>query len=195
LLVLPDGIDRYLRQQRSEVASADGYVAAIEGEFALLRDRLVPGDALDIGCGLGGMSALIAHHCGGMLHLMDGTGWADRRTGFGPDMDAFNDMHLTAEMMRLNGVARYKPWPIGAADIPPVDNIVSLLSWGWHYPVETYLPLARRILRPGGRLILDIRAGTLGRHTLGGHFTALPDIGPTSGHKGHRTVWQRRVGG
>lgn len=190
MLALPDGIDRYLRQQRSEVAGADGFVAAIEAEFALLRGMLVPGDVLDIGCGLGGMSVLAAHHCGGRLHLMDGSGWADRRTGFGPDMGAFNDMHLTAEMMRVNGVRDWQPWPIGSTDIPPVDNIISLLSWGWHYPVETYLDLARRILRPGGRLILDIRGGTDGRSVLAPYFKALPDIGSTSGHKGHRTAWQ-----
>ena len=42
----------------------------------------------------------------------------------------------------------------------PCDVMISLLSWGFHYPVSTYSDLAVRSLRSGGTLILDVRKGT-----------------------------------
>ena len=35
-----------------------------------------------------------------------------------------------------------------------VDLIYSHMSWGFHYPLETYLDAAAEILKPSGRLIL-----------------------------------------
>ena len=57
---------------------------------------------------------------------------------------------------------------IGSADL-----VMSLLSWGFHYPVETYLDAARSILTSGGRegnntgiLVLTLRNGQGQESTL-----------------------------
>ncbi len=48
-------------------------------------------------------------------------------------------------------------------DLPQqVDLVISLISWGFHYPVATYLDRTHELLKPGGRLILDVRKGTGG---------------------------------
>lgn len=39
-----------------------------------------------------------------------------------------------------------------------VDCVTSYLSWGWHYPVETYWDKAYNSLKKGGKLVMDIRA-------------------------------------
>lgn len=39
----------------------------------------------------------------------------------------------------------------------PLDLVISLVSWGFHFPVSTYLDQVHDLLREGGRLILDLR--------------------------------------
>ena len=40
--------------------------------------------------------------------------------------------------------------------------MISLISWGFHYPVETYLDKAYDVLVEGGSMIIDVRKGTNG---------------------------------
>jgi len=49
-----------------------------------------------------------------------------------------------------------------------VDIVYSHMSWGFHYPVNTYGEAVYRVLKPGGRLILTLRVN-LGntKHTPG----------------------------
>ena len=35
------------------------------------------------------------------------------------------------------------------------DLILSFKSWGVHYPITEYIPLAKRCLRPGGLIITN----------------------------------------
>jgi SAM-dependent methyltransferase len=185
MLRLPPGCEPYARQHRSH----GDYAHTCERDVAQISPHLVPGDVLDIGCGLGGPSVLIQRLCGGRLYLMDGDGWASRRVGFGPDMAPFNDLALTASVMALNGI-QAEFVPIEASIFPKVQNVVSLLSWGWHYPVETYLDPVLECLAPDGRLVIDIRAKTYGQKALmeaGLRLIELIDLSP----KGKRTLWSR----
>jgi len=47
-----------------------------------------------------------------------------------------------------------------------VDLIISLISWGFHYPVDTYLEKAYDLLNKDGILILDVRKDTNGLDLL-----------------------------
>lgn len=134
MIVLPDNCEKYTNQHRTH----GDYLETVYRDFEIMKPHLVEGSVLDIGCGLGALSVLCHRHCGGKLYLLDGTGWADRRQSYGDEMEAFNDMALTEELMRLNGVTDYELLPIGCEDIPEVDNCISALSWGWHYPLWTY---------------------------------------------------------
>ena len=56
---------------------------------------------------------------------------------------------------------------VRALGVASVDVVMSLLSWGFHYPVSTYADAARAVLKPGtGRLILELRAGQNGEMVL-----------------------------
>jgi hypothetical protein len=46
------------------------------------------------------------------------------------------------------------------------DIIISTYSWGFHYPVDTYLDEVASKLAPSGVLILDIRHNTPGEDFL-----------------------------
>jgi hypothetical protein len=38
-----------------------------------------------------------------------------------------------------------------------LDLVLSTISWGFHYPLSTHLPQVAAKLRPGGRIIVDLR--------------------------------------
>jgi len=70
-----------------------------------------------------------------------------------------------------------------------VDLVVSLISWGFHYPVPVYLDQVRALLRPGGRVILDVRKETDGRAQLEARFPGVTTISET--RKKERVVAER----
>lgn len=120
---------------------------------------LNPKAILEIGPGSGWLALEMAEKFpDAVIHLMDGDGTASRRASYREKMEAWNDRqdaidYVLERIPRVNLVA-HGPDPKKTI---PVDAIVSLQSWGYHYPVETYLPLARRSLTLGGRIILDHR--------------------------------------
>lgn len=190
-LVIPEGTEELRFAQRSEPKTAEEYAASCIFDYEAMRPYLIEGDCLDIGCGLGGFSALLAKHCGGRLHLLDGTGWTKgRRVGFGPKLEPYNDRAATERLLKANGITEWQWWNIGSSELPEVDVVTSLLSWGWHYPVGTYLEAVERALRPGGRLILDVRPDQAGEGDLCRSFEY---VGAYQGFgKCNKTVWEKR---
>jgi len=172
-------------------------VDQLNSEFKALRPHLLDEIAtlLDIGCGLGAMSVLIARHrATKVLHLMDGRGEPkNRRMGFHDGTRAWFDVRIGVDFAAAN--LRHQDTDIiGVVADPdrtiPSRMIVSFKSWGAHYPVETYLPLVRRSLLEGGRIILDIRKGTGGETALrGAGFKMVAELGETD--KLTRVVMER----
>lgn len=189
-LVVPENVERFVVAHRSETTSAATYAASCEFDLEALKGWLIEGDVLDIGCGLGGFSALMAKHCKGKLHLLDGTGWTSgRRVGFGPYLEPYNDCAATESLLEANGIVDYHWWPIGATELPPVTVVTSMLSWGWHYPVSTYLAAVEKALPVGGRLILDVRPDEGQEKVLEQSFELIGR--PQGFGKCNKMVWQR----
>lgn len=192
MLHLPERAGPYALAQRTEVTTLADYAALMAAEFERLRPWLVSGDLLEIGCGIGAMAALMGPHVGGDLHLLDGTGWSERQAGWWGSREPWNDMALAREVVEANGGAVSSVLPIGSGDLPAVDNVVSLLSWGWHYPVDAYLDAVVRALRPGGRLVIDLRDNRPAeRRAL--ESAGLVHLGDVQRHwrPGARTVWRK----
>ena len=88
----------------------------------------------------------------------------------------YNSLETAKEMMTRNGIPGENVNLFEVKDGPrikqeaKIDLAISLLSWGFHYPVSTYLDQAHKLLRPGGVLIMDIRQGTDGRKELESRF-------------------------
>jgi SAM-dependent methyltransferase len=59
------------------------------------------------------------------------------------------------------------------------DLIISLFSWGFHYPIHTYLNQIYSLLNDGGHLILDVRKGVGGEQDLENKFNNLKIISET----------------
>ena len=54
------------------------------------------------------------------------------------------------------------------------DIVISLLSWGFHYPLNIYLDQVGKLLNNNGILIIDIREGSDGIRQITNHFNSNP---------------------
>lgn len=127
---------------------------------------------LDIGCGLGLIDiALNQHYQGNVnLHLLDKTNEISEDTsvrGFNKQYIFYNSMNATRHTLVDNGVNYEKLFTYEVSDksieqirANKFDVIISLLSCGWHYSIETYIDLIKQTLSETGILILDIRHDT-----------------------------------
>jgi SAM-dependent methyltransferase len=128
-----------------------------------LLDLYKPKSMLDIGCGLGVSSIMIAKYSDmDYLALLDGDGSGELFSDYRTDAPPWNDVRIAGDMARANLDEKCIVEAFVQSRLPadltiPVDLIVSFKSWGTHYPVNTYLPLAARSLKPGGLVVLDLR--------------------------------------
>jgi SAM-dependent methyltransferase len=154
------------------MGSADGFRAATieafeaktERDFKTIKDWC-PGrvdSILDIGCGLGSVNILIARYIYPLyINIIDGDGTEDKRTSFHENTKAWMDRKVTRDFIQRNvsPVCDVRDYPPDPSLTIESDLIISLKSWGHHYPVSMYLGLVQRSLRSGGRVIMDIRIG------------------------------------
>ena len=73
-------------------------------------------------------------------------------------------LELSKQALCLAGISESNIYLIDAdpakiADLRPVDLILSLHSWGFHYPISVYLDSVIKVLAPNGKIIIDIRRG------------------------------------
>jgi SAM-dependent methyltransferase len=174
-------------------AIARSYSLDMTGEMETLKPVL-PAAAttiVDIGCGIGGIDVLLYRHYVGKgkapdLYLIDRNEVSPKIVlGYHDRASSYNSLELTAETMRMNEIPADRVHTVVAdgfyaADIPPVDLVLSLYAWGFHFPVQTYIERVYAILRPGGRLILDLRKDTEGfdvvRRYFGGYTVIAEDV-------------------
>ncbi len=168
-------------------------------EYAEIAPHLPPRAVaiLDIGCGVGGIDVLLHRHYGTpRLYLVDRTHMSDKvYYGFADRGAFYNCFDATRRLLTGNrvpeGDLRFRE--VGEEcrlDIPEaVDLVVSLISWGFHYPVPVYADQVLALLRPGGRVILDVRKGTDGRAQLEARFARVTVISET--RKKERVVAER----
>lgn len=163
-LIVSDEQFEYLRWQKGSLFDLsddrERWQAAYEAELwqtYLEMQKHLPDPCwglLDVGSGLGGIDVLLARHYADdqpYIHLLDGEDDA-------PEMrlhrNTFNSMKVAREFQRANGIRmdRFGYFTTATSDLPrPYDLVLSLGSWCFHYPPDTYLPL----LLSGGGLHLD----------------------------------------
>lgn len=188
-------------------ARAERYPGRMASEWATIAPYVradITLDILDIGCGLGGIDVMIARHRSvDSITLIDGTGDIAKRgkINFKPDQEAWADVRVARDFVTENTrvclVSADTPDNLLRAamtckvmQMSGFDLIVSLRSWGHHYPASVYAKAAHIFLSAGGRAILDIRRGTGGRQEMeavGFRFVAICD----EGKKHQRMVFER----
>lgn len=172
MLTVPAACLPLLSEQRTHYADpAREYGEEIARTFDTFRDHL-PVDAdrvLDIGSGMAGIDVLLGRrYPGATLHLLDKQGVSARiNAGFNAraeDFAHYNDFDLAVGLLRDNGVENeiITHDASRTQEVPNLvfDVVVSLLSWGFHYPIATYAPRCR------GVMVVDVRMGTDGEDAL-----------------------------
>ena len=156
------------------------YSAIITHEYSVIEPYL-PREArvvADVGCGVGGLDVFLSRHYGGKaeLYLVDRTEVQDRiYYGFKPHGAFYNSLSAAKSLLVQNGVEEPRIHLIDArvedlSTIRNVDLCISLLSWGFHYPVDTYSETVKKFMKKGGVLILDVKKGTGGETELHNTF-------------------------
>jgi SAM-dependent methyltransferase len=173
--VLGDQRDLYLKGNGSaedERLLFESYRQTGEGILAH-TPRSVDGKVgviVDIGCGLAGYDAFLVEHYQSSLHrlvLFDRTRVApESRTGYGSveSFAFYNSLEAAKALLVENGVKSSIIDVMNASATnlrrlrgSSVDLVVSYLSYGFHYPLDTYLDGVGHILRPGGYLVTTLR--------------------------------------
>lgn len=174
-MIVSDAAISYIKLQRTNYQHrpdiAQLFSDDMEREFQVILPFL-PKTAqtiLDIGCGVAGIDVFLSRHYENNVNicLLDKTEIAESLTyGLKESPEFYNSLQVAKEMLELNGVnpqnillQEATNYLIGFDGVE-FNLIISLLSWGFHYPVEGYLTQVTQ--RLNGVLILDIRKGSNG---------------------------------
>jgi SAM-dependent methyltransferase len=167
------------------------YAEDMQREYQTIRDYLPQRCAavLDIGCGVAGIDVLLQRHyaCPNLrFYLLDRSELARRVFYLFNERAAFyNSLDVARALLVGNGIAAECVELVEANERneiridAQIDLALSLLSWGFHYPLATYLDRVRELLRDDGVVILDLRRGTDGLATLRRSFRKLEVVQAT----------------
>lgn len=138
---------------------------------------------LDIGCGVAGIDILIYQQTHAEIYLLDKTLVdSDVYYGFKDKGSYYNSLSIAREQLTANGVPDAQIHTqevvddysqIGSSQ-EGFDLIISLISWGFHYPVSVYKNQVYKNLAPHGVLIIDIRKDSQGKQELEELFSVTP---------------------
>lgn len=137
---------------------------------------------LDIGCGIAGIDIHIyKENNQPNIHLLDRTAMdSSVYYGFEKEGSYYNSLILAKNFLVANGVDDDHIFVHDLEKNTPnfsnnfFDLIISTISWGFHYPVSTYLSMVADSLKNSGVLILDVRKNTGGEEELGVYFDIKP---------------------
>ncbi|WP_138933157.1 SAM-dependent methyltransferase [Roseovarius arcticus] len=134
---------------------------AIEGLLKELKPRRIA----DIGCGYGFFDLFAAMSLKTEIVLIDLEQNEHRHFGFKDQGAAYSSLKVARQLLVANNVPAadiecVNPRETSPETINPVDLVVSFISCGFHYPVDSYLPTIDKALKPGGAAIFDLRATT-----------------------------------
>ena len=158
------------------------YLSDMEREYRSMKEFLPDNCSriLDIGCGIAGIDIFLNEHYSNRsvdFYLLDKNEIEERVYYMYEEKGAFyNSLDLAKSTLVINGVEENHVHLIEAADNndinmdKSVDFVLSLISWGFHYPVGVYLDKVYDLLVEEGVLILDIRKNTDGLDLLNQKF-------------------------
>jgi hypothetical protein len=161
---IPDQCVDYIRLQRSRYSQRKvpdpeevkrRYAAHVAEDFSGMAAHLPDGvhRILEIGCGMAGIQVFLKRlYPDAELELLD----ADEITsqggaGYSTARELYNSRRHTEMLLAANGVSVSKWHEVGTPDLLEADLIISLASWGYHYPLATY--------NVRGLCLVDLRRG------------------------------------
>jgi len=162
---IPANAEKLIQLQRTELGDNLGelFYKSVEIDYNEIKSSLNDYKvALDIGCGVGGIDYFLGkRNPNAKLLLLDKTEVEDRiYYGYERKGCFYNNLKITSEFLSLNEVTNDSRFiDIGSEEFPneKVDLVISLISWGFHYPINTYLDKLDKILSEDGIIIVDLR--------------------------------------
>jgi hypothetical protein len=172
----------YLQVQQGRISNLSGddwlraYATGLYENLDQIRPFLpatIEG-VLDIGGGMGGIDALINHEHGGTIDVVIVDGDRDKPIAPKPDNGkTYSNCAAAFEFLKANGVvhpkfliAPEKPDtkfdPAFLRTIEPVDLVLGVQSWGFHFAPSVHMPLAYAFSKIGTVWILDVRVQETG---------------------------------
>lgn len=178
--VITDAALPYLLVQQGRISDLEGddwikgYADGLHRNLEQIRP-LLPAKicgVLDIGGGMGGIDALINHEYGGNLDVVIVDGDRDPpakvKQHAGEHSKTYSNCAAAFEFLVANGVVHPK-FLIAPAEpdqkfdkgflqtIEPVDLVLGVQSWGFHFPPSVHMGLAYAFSKVGTIWILDVR--------------------------------------
>lgn len=137
---------------------------------------------LDIGCGLGLDDIVLYKRINPSpeVYLLDKTNEHEPLSpvpgGFHQRFTFTAELKLTRDIFEQNGVKMEQlhfvdPDNNALAALPKIDLIISITSWGFHYPIDTYWEGVQKIIHDKSVLFLDLRKKTKGFEFLKDKFS------------------------
>jgi len=186
----------YALLQRSALRRLDlTFCEIVEYDMALMRPWL-PEDArriLDVGSGLAAIDARLNQvYPEADFYLLDKTAVVDVGYGMETEQEFYTSQITAQRLLAWGGIDLGRVHVMEATqnytvDASEFDLVVSLFSWGWHYPIGAYAEAVGAATVPSAILIVDIRNWE-GEETLLNYFEELARIELLDGH---RCVYER----
>lgn len=147
-ILIPSGCIYWLNKQRP----GSEYRKELSEDFAQIEPHLPEkvDSIIDVGCGMAGIDVYLKRkYPQAKLTLLDGDGNLTNGYGYKAVSEPYNSRAATEEFLKANGVSVDRWLDIGTEEVLKADLIISLLSWGFHYPLSAY--------KADGYCIVDIR--------------------------------------
>jgi ubiquinone/menaquinone biosynthesis C-methylase UbiE len=183
-IVFIESVFRKRQVKEAFVANMESELQSMRGHFPSCVENL-----LDIGFGIGGIDVLLHKEVKPKkMYLLDKNKTENSIWyGFQKQGAAYNSLEEADHLLEANGISKsdYVFINIDSQPFPDTtfDLIVSIISWGFHYPVSTYINEVKKSLSANGVLIIDVRKDTDGEKALRNVFSNIEVIQETSKHK------------
>ena len=159
------------------------YTKLSESEYQVLKDYLnpYPKQILELGCGLGRMSIFLnkKHPSNSKYFLADASiitpTTKNGRYGWDPGT-WYNDLELTKEFCENNGLVNFEVIDLAVPSLTSlrdIDFVFSVMSVGFHYPIEQYLDELKLIMKPDSLLIFGVRKGVYDNSSILDQFKSF----------------------
>jgi hypothetical protein len=142
------------------------YLKMSSSEFQIMKPYLnSPKKILELGCGLGRFSIFLNSQLEDSPHftLADFSKISkDIKYGWNPKESVYNDLNLTKEFCIDNGLQNLSLLDLekeSLEDLEDIDLVISVLSVGFHYPIESYMSTLLNITSDDATMIFGVRSG------------------------------------
>ena len=167
MLKITDKQAKLINLQRTGFSKDDDisvvYYKSLQNDYNDIRAFLGEyKSVLDIGCGMAGID-LMLDRPDATFYLFDKT-QVEKRIYYGYNKKGcfYNSLDEAKSFLKDNGMTG-DIYLIDIANGGQLDNlinidlVISLISWGFHYPIYTYIHKIDKILSQDGTIIVDLR--------------------------------------